>query len=293
MYTDQLDCLQVNLTSITEEAKNFRAKLHEAESLNISLQNELSRNKSISNEPKQQSSSAAAQLEEENAKLQKQIADLQSLMQPKDLIIEQLTAELKTKNENIECVHAIYTSTTDLLDHANQKLTTLESDKRSLETMLAQKQETIAEMENITEMLRKEITTNEQKLSNENTNLSIIDELRGQITELNLKENQKIERFQGELAELTEHVNGQNFKVVQLQSANDGLENVLKSSSATISDLREEANLLREQMELYRIDFEAEKKMRLNIEAEREEILSDLKLLQRRNQQLFDEAKKR
>lgn len=46
-------------------------------------------------------------------------------------------------------------------------------------------------------------------------------------------------------------------------------------------------------MEIYRNDFEMERSSRQNLASEREDLLTDLKLLQRRNQQLIDEAQAR
>lgn len=47
------------------------------------------------------------------------------------------------------------------------------------------------------------------------------------------------------------------------------------------------------QLDVYKSDFEMERQSRQDIANEREELLSDLKLLQRRNQQLIDEAQSR
>lgn len=47
------------------------------------------------------------------------------------------------------------------------------------------------------------------------------------------------------------------------------------------------------QLDVYKSDFEMERQARQDIANEREELLSDLKLLQRRNQQLIDEAQSR
>lgn len=43
-------------------------------------------------------------------------------------------------------------------------------------------------------------------------------------------------------------------------------------------------------MEVYKHDFDIEREARQELANERDEILSDLKLLQRRNQQLIEEA---
>lgn len=47
------------------------------------------------------------------------------------------------------------------------------------------------------------------------------------------------------------------------------------------------------QLEIYRNDFESERKSRQDMASEREEILSDLKLLQRRNEELMMAAQMR
>lgn len=44
-------------------------------------------------------------------------------------------------------------------------------------------------------------------------------------------------------------------------------------------------------MDIYKSDFEIERSSRQDLASEREELLADLKLLQRRNQQLIDEAR--
>jgi len=46
-------------------------------------------------------------------------------------------------------------------------------------------------------------------------------------------------------------------------------------------------------LDVYKSDFEMERQARQDIANEREELLSDLKLLQRRNQQLIEEAQSR
>lgn len=299
--------MQVNLTAISEEALQYNARLHEAEAKNLSLQHELDQRSAVAMPPVidaavQQSASDARNqlsakcdtLEVRNAALEQQLRDLQQKMLPKDDLIAQLHAELKMDRENLECVQAIYTSTADLLERANGKCAALEMEKRQTDNRLADKEEKIMELESLTAMLTKQIAeeTKARTTAMDESNL-LITELHTEVMALKTKENEKIERFQAELSEVTEHLNATNVQVAQLQAANTGLENVLLKSSETITEMRDEGNLLREQLELYRVDFEAEKKSRLDIQEEREEILSDLKLLQRRNQQLIEEANKR
>ena len=76
--------------------------------------------------------------------------------------------------------------------------------------------------------------------------------------------------------------------------------NVLKSNDTEKSDsfvkfqnerdeLKVNMDILKTQVELYRKDFEMERTARENLAGEKEQILTDLRLLQRRNQQLIEE----
>lgn len=67
----------------------------------------------------------------------------------------------------------------------------------------------------------------------------------------------------------------------------------LDGKMAEIESLNSEKELLRAQLDVYRTDFESERSSRQDMANEREEILSDLKLLQRRNQQLIEESQAR
>ncbi|KAG4066977.1 hypothetical protein HA402_007725 [Bradysia odoriphaga] len=58
-------------------------------------------------------------------------------------------------------------------------------------------------------------------------------------------------------------------------------------------EMKEENEFLKAQLDVYKSDFEMERQSRQDIANEREELLSDLKLLQRRNQQLIEEAQSR
>lgn len=54
--------------------------------------------------------------------------------------------------------------------------------------------------------------------------------------------------------------------------------------------LRQEVDLLKAQLEVYRTDFEMERTSRENLAGEKEQLISDIKMLQRRNQELTEEC---
>lgn len=59
-----------------------------------------------------------------------------------------------------------------------------------------------------------------------------------------------------------------------------------------LKTLAEQADVLTAQLDIYKTDFEAERTARAELASEKDRILSDLKLLQKRNQQLIEEVQK-
>jgi len=96
------------------------------------------------------------------------------------------------------------------------------------------------------------------------------------------EQHTEITRIQEENAVLrTKDTNGDILKHQNEQLSNQ------------LSEIKEENEFLKAQLDVYKSDFEMERQARQDIANEREEILSDLKLLQRRNQQLIDESQSR
>lgn len=60
-----------------------------------------------------------------------------------------------------------------------------------------------------------------------------------------------------------------------------------------LKTLAEQVDVLTAQLDIYKVDFEAERSARAELASEKDHILSDLKLLQKRNQQLIDEIQNR
>lgn len=60
-----------------------------------------------------------------------------------------------------------------------------------------------------------------------------------------------------------------------------------------LKSLAEQVDVLTAQLDIYKVDFEAERSARAELASEKDHILSDLKLLQKRNQQLIDEIQNR
>lgn len=57
-----------------------------------------------------------------------------------------------------------------------------------------------------------------------------------------------------------------------------------------LKTLAEEVDVLTAQLDIYKVDFEAERSARGELASEKDRILADLKLLQKRNQQLIEEV---
>ncbi|XP_055528798.1 NF-kappa-B essential modulator isoform X2 [Wyeomyia smithii] len=60
-----------------------------------------------------------------------------------------------------------------------------------------------------------------------------------------------------------------------------------------LKSLSEQVDVLTAQLDIYKTDFEAERSARAELASEKDRILNDLKLLQKRNQQLIDEVQNR
>lgn len=57
--------------------------------------------------------------------------------------------------------------------------------------------------------------------------------------------------------------------------------------------MKHDLELFKQQLEVYRSDFEIERTAREELAGQKDQLLTDLKLLQRRNQQLIEENEKR
>ncbi|XP_055609720.1 NF-kappa-B essential modulator [Uranotaenia lowii] len=64
----------------------------------------------------------------------------------------------------------------------------------------------------------------------------------------------------------------------------------LSENIRELKTLSEQVDVLTAQLDIYKIDFEAERTARAELASEKDQILSDLKLLQKRNQQLIEEV---
>ncbi|XP_037046614.1 NF-kappa-B essential modulator isoform X2 [Bradysia coprophila] len=136
-----------------------------------------------------------------------------------------------------------------------------------------------------------------QKLKSDNDKwIMEFDLQRLKVTEL----TDKVTERQNDLAELTAKNAEQQTELTEMQKAIVLLRS--KEINADIqahqkeqefAEIKEENEFLKAQLDVYKSDFEMERQSRQDIANEREELLSDLKLLQRRNQQLIEEAQSR
>lgn len=95
---------------------------------------------------------------------------------------------------------------------------------------------------------------------------------------------------------LTAAENVHSNQRLQLERQAKDIETKDVSLSENIRELRtlaEQVDVLTAQLDIYKVDFEAERSARAELASEKDQILSDLKLLQKRNQQLIDEIQNR
>ncbi|XP_075216298.1 uncharacterized protein LOC142321788 isoform X2 [Lycorma delicatula] len=91
---------------------------------------------------------------------------------------------------------------------------------------------------------------------------------------------EKVDNLTAQLMECKEALNGRNSYI---ESLKDQIEKLQSENEAI--------ELLKAQVNVYQTDFEAERKSREDLVGVKEKLAEDLRLLQRRNQQLIDELK--
>jgi len=113
-----------------------------------------------------------------------------------------------------------------------------------------------------------------------------------ELDEMKEKYSKEVTELKESLLACQEQLKNAQIDINVLKSNDDEKTKHFESYEKERDEMRNEISILRTQVEIYSKDFEMERVARQNLAGEKEKILTDLRLLQRRNQDLLENSRK-
>lgn len=301
VFNDQVNCLQVNLASTEELLSQTHDDLNQLQEPDVidkfKKKNDAilgMKAKIVSLESELQDATSKINVTQmEQAKVAEYAAQINQLQSHLTSALEKANTEanslksieqrLERKEDTVAYLQSTIVSTKLMLDSANDEIVSLKSKGPIVSEQLKEKDDTIKGLQ------RNLVSTGQLLEAARLEVISLKDESVHLKREMRLKD-ETIRELQLNLVETGERLAKETSAA---QAIDFNLENIAKENSNKIKEQESEMEVLRAQLDIYRNDFEIERQSRQDLASEREELLSDLKLLQRRNQQLIEEAQSR